>query len=373
MARYLLPTTDLSVMHVRNILSYPSTDVGTLCGGVAAAAAKINKWSKKKPVRYTADNVDGITYWWKANDGKCGLSFPVYTSPGAIGNAGSFLYQLVNQLDKWDYAPPRGGSVEPFRLGDFRGYYHDAIIPVEASGQEDYYISVNNTIQIDFDLAVPSGDPDNLTLSDLVISGIPLSDYYIGVVLYKNSSTYMIGTSTSKMGTGSASTIISGITQSRVGVWTVYTFLSKASFSTGGSIPASTFICFPLPPLKINIKGTGTIVQIYCIGNWTSSARNKVSFTITVDNTGSGQVTLINVKAIFVRTKGTADPESSGETVVTYSYPIAITVPGKQKVVVGPFEQSITYASGYTYWIAGQANLPDLKTSYIPIEDVAEP
>lgn len=213
-------------MHVRNILSYPSTDVGTLCGGVAACAEKINKWAKYKPVRYNfSDNRP--SNWWKANDGKCGLSFPVYTSPGAIGNAGSFLYQLVNQLDKWDYAPPRGGSVEPFRLGDFRGYYHDAIIPVEASGQEDYYISVNNTIQIDFDLAVPSGDPDNLTLSDLVISGTPLSDYYIGVVLYKNSSTYMIGTSSNKMGTGSVSTVISGITQSHVGVWTVYTFLSK--------------------------------------------------------------------------------------------------------------------------------------------------
>lgn len=373
MARYLLPTTDLSVMHVRNILSYPSTDVGTLCGGVAAAAAKINKWSKKKPVRYTADNIDGITYWWKANDGKCGLSFPIYTSPGTIGNAGSFLYQLVNQLDKWNYAPPRGGSVEPFRLGDFMGYYHDAIIPVGASAQEDYYISQNGTIQIGFDLAVPAGDPDNLALSDFEVSSVPLSEYYIGVLLFKNSTTYMIGTSSSKMGTGSVSTTISGITQSHVGVWTVYTFLSKVSFPTTGSVPASTFICFPLPPMKINIKGTGTVVQIYCIGNWTSSARNRVSFTITVDNTGSGQVTLTGVRAIFVRTKGNSDPESSGETVVTYSYPDSIVVPGNKKVTVGPFEQAVAYASGYTYWIAGQANLANLKTSYIPIEDVAEP
>lgn len=37
----ILPNTDISIMDVRNILGYPSTDLGTLC-----SCDKVNKWSR---------------------------------------------------------------------------------------------------------------------------------------------------------------------------------------------------------------------------------------------------------------------------------------------------------------------------------------
>ena len=44
-----LGTTDVSTLSVRNILGYPSLDVGTLC---SCGEDYINIWSPYKPVNY---------------------------------------------------------------------------------------------------------------------------------------------------------------------------------------------------------------------------------------------------------------------------------------------------------------------------------
>ena len=43
---------------------------------------------------------------------------------------GKFLWTVVNSGYKYD--KPRGGSFSPYRLGDFRNYYHNALLPVSA-------------------------------------------------------------------------------------------------------------------------------------------------------------------------------------------------------------------------------------------------
>lgn len=114
MANDILPKDDLHILHVRNILGYPSTDLGTLCGGVAACAARINMWAKYKPVRnnFTTDRPSN---WWQGSARNCGIHVPTATS------------RFEDMLSmKYTYEPPRGGSNEPFRLGDFRNYYHNA-------------------------------------------------------------------------------------------------------------------------------------------------------------------------------------------------------------------------------------------------------
>lgn len=370
----LLPTTNLrQIYHVACRLgetfesggrTYLHTSLAKLC-----TSGRINMWSRRKPVRFKADNTDIYPEWWRATDGKCGIDFPTYTSIGSLDNPGSFLYNLRAQTDKWTHAAPRGTSVEPYRLGDFRGYKHDAIPAVEALEQEYYDVS-NNRIQIDFDLAVPSGDPDNLSLSDLSVNGVSLSDYYIGAMLYRSGGTYMIGTSDTPMGTGSASMVIDGITDSRAGLWTGYVFMSREAFGTGDPVPESVFLCFPVAPLRVNIRPQGTVVQIYCIGNWTDSARNRVEYTITIDNGNGLAVRIDDIQAIFVRVRGNGDPESDGETVATYTHPSSVTVPGNDRVTIGPFTQAITYTEGYTYWIAGRSSYAGIRTSFTPIEDI---
>lgn len=138
MARYLLPTTDLSVMHVRNILSYPSTDVGTLCGGVQEVVDLINEWSPYKPFRLAKDVItdsDREIY--------CGFE--------------------IDPVTKYlEYAPPRGGAMtpkEPYRIGDYREYNHYAKKPSSLDLKLDLYVenkyNIANYSEFSFNFVLP--------------------------------------------------------------------------------------------------------------------------------------------------------------------------------------------------------------------------
>ena len=106
-----LGTTNISTTLVGTTLGTSSRDVGTLC-----THASINKWSKWKPIRL--NKVSGITVSDLASV-NYGLS-PALTSSNYADVAGV----------KWVYNKPRGGGnpyYEPFRLGDFRNYDHEAL------------------------------------------------------------------------------------------------------------------------------------------------------------------------------------------------------------------------------------------------------
>lgn len=362
-------TNPITVIKVRNRLDAPTTTVGGLCGGNSIARQKINKWSKHKPVAYNGLRPSLPDTWWKGSDGKCGLSVKTYGSVGTVTGVGTFLYQLINKLDKWDYVPPAGNSAQPYRLDDFYQYYHGAIEPVNIPLQDTYYIT-GGAIQVDFDLAVPVGDPYNLTLADITISGVTLANYYLGAVLYQNNNRYMIGTSSSKMGGTSVSMTFAGLTESHNGIWKLFPFFSSQAFASTGNIPVATFITFPLTQdLRINIKAQGTLYQVYCLGVYTNSGRTNVEYYVHIKNDNSGQVTFPNVRAIFMRAKFGDDPASKGETIKNVSIG-SVVVPAKTEKTVGPYYETISQDSSYQYWIAGTADVANIKTTYTPIEDM---
>lgn len=90
-------TTNVDVLQIRNVLGYPSTDVGTLCSCV-----NVNMWSKYKP-----------------------LNSPTVPRTSEILNRNyGFIWSgspLVFSYDK-----PKGGVNSPYVLNDFSGYNHDA-------------------------------------------------------------------------------------------------------------------------------------------------------------------------------------------------------------------------------------------------------
>ena len=107
-----LPTSNLSVSAVRNALGVSTTNVGALC-----TSPNINMWSKRKPVR---DSRIDIPYGdtGKGSDGMCGLLLPPWEGDDTL---------LTH------YAKPRGAGgqySEPYRLGDFRGYFDDRTLPI---------------------------------------------------------------------------------------------------------------------------------------------------------------------------------------------------------------------------------------------------
>ena len=119
-------------------------DTGWVCSN---SHGRINKWSKKKPIRYaqpgeltdaqfkgtTADNVQGIYYGLK-----------VASQAGLLGQLHS-----VN----WDYLPPRPGT-DWCRLTDFNGYDHNAVPTLNGmytGGNPCYYNTERNfTVSITY-------------------------------------------------------------------------------------------------------------------------------------------------------------------------------------------------------------------------------
>ena len=107
-----LGTTDIDTMTVRNILGYPSTDVGTLC---SCGEAYINIWSPYKPLNY-----NGLTLSNTLREIMSGFK--------------------INSSKYLQYDPPVGGASSPYRLGDFRGYKSDAAKPSNVIEKQDIFV-----------------------------------------------------------------------------------------------------------------------------------------------------------------------------------------------------------------------------------------
>ena len=116
-----LPTTNITTTLVANTLGVTTRNVGELC-----TSSKINMWSRRKPVRDTRLVIDSYTDIGKGADGMCGLILPPWEGDDTL-----LTY----------YGQPRGHSSyfpEPYRLGDFRGYFHNnRTLPVTLLPQPD--------------------------------------------------------------------------------------------------------------------------------------------------------------------------------------------------------------------------------------------
>lgn len=70
-----------------------------------------------------------------------------------------------------------------------------------------------------------------------------------------------------------------------------------------------------------------------------------------------------------MRAKFGDDPAVKGETIKNVSIG-SVVVPAKTEKTVGPYYETISQDSSYQYWIAGTADVANIKTTYTPIEDM---
>ena len=134
-----LPNSNISVATVRSELGAATNNVGQLC-----IHPNVNKWSKWKPVA-------------KAQ-----------VTPMTLEDMKSVSFGLDYN---GHYNKPLGGASSPFRLGDFRGYYHNAYPPVKViiisvNGQTTppYNILKGSNATIVFKLMPGDIDPKDLNV-----------------------------------------------------------------------------------------------------------------------------------------------------------------------------------------------------------------
>lgn len=148
-------TTNITTTLVRSTLQEDNNSVVGL-----ANSEKINKWSKKKPVRGEWPYSDNANYG-------------------------------IEPLALWAYQRPRGiVYLEPYRMGDFRGYEHNQTLTLPPAyvrhdwttfvGRSEYsptgYYTISGTLKIN------TGQPSEITLSDLGLEG-----YYFGMCVAQPS------------------------------------------------------------------------------------------------------------------------------------------------------------------------------------------
>ena len=281
----------VSIYDVQKCLGISQGDLGTLITN----AANINKWAKFKPVRWPNINTvggwdaanhkwgSGAT-WWKA-DGLCGFATTVATEFGEPTSSVSFAYKLINGQLGWTYQKPTGGASQPFRLIDFAQYYHQAISPYGEIGNTVIYIDNNGNAQIDWDV-VPV-ESRNLALSDINISingsTYPLTDFYLGLILY-SGSTYYLFTSSDTFATGQSLSVVMNNVASLAGNWNVMPFFTKNPTNAQGKFDPGIFVPMAeTTPISIRLTRDGVNKFEMPEGEW-NQANNAVNYTIYVVN-----------------------------------------------------------------------------------------
>ena len=173
-----LPNTGITSSMVASKIGASSRKWSVLC-----KSPKINKWSKWKPVSInkvtpiTAGDLKDIDYGLK----------PPKTSTD---------YTTIVDT-KWTYTKPTGSSTSPFRIGDFRNYYHNA--GAIASAEQNVKINkATNTTKM-FGLSMNTGESDDqIGLTDF---GGVIGSYYYGIV-FENGDNKYIQTATKSLEEG---------------------------------------------------------------------------------------------------------------------------------------------------------------------------
>ena len=109
-----LPYTGLTIQMVAKELGEKSSKLSDLC-----TSKNINLFAWRKPFAYAANKVELDDYQaWRGR--AYGFQMVVQKNKPESGQ----------EMDERYYNPPSGGTEQPFRLGDFRGYSHNAKSPI---------------------------------------------------------------------------------------------------------------------------------------------------------------------------------------------------------------------------------------------------
>jgi hypothetical protein len=286
-----LPNSNISIMDVRNILGYPSTDLGTL-----SSCSNINQWSKYKPVGYDYSGAQDIRtydpYWYRGSNGKCGINVPAQTSLSTI-----FTNFRNGTANYWNYLPPAGGSAQPYRLGDFRGYNTDSRPVMSMEAIADTCV-VYGSMVIPVAVIVITPNQYELSLSDFTYYSTMNSMYFGAAIVSKNKTTYKYLTASSSIGDGSTgdNTVEIPASGFTTGEYEIVAFLSTGRKTDIDAVDVpNMFISLPNGYKIINIDRQA--IRITISAQWNTNS--TVNWTAQIYNKTNNNISLFNCRIII--------------------------------------------------------------------------
>lgn len=364
MAAYnILPNTNLKVSDIRDTLDDNGGFTNDKVSSLFSSSAKINMWSKFKPVIHTQLFLDGDGRW-KGKDEKCGLTIPTYSSASTLRTA------LANGSAMWSYTPPNGSESQPLRIGDFRGYNAKAVNPIGELFDEYLVTSDGTGYEIDIQVEIiigSEGSDYNLTLDDVSINGTKLTNMYLGAYLVpKSGSGYLFGISSSKIGTNDSLTMTLPVSASTKGEYTAYLFLA----TTPQVEQDGVFISLNKLGKTITIVNLENFYQIDVFGTW-NTAGTSFEYDVTVTNNNSTSVSFSNLKLYLVRSTDYDGMLNKDEQAASYTLASSVTIkPNESTRYTG--QRSYSRSDDYFYGLYVGSTTPALSTDVMPLEESAD-
>ena len=321
----------------------------------------MNMWARYKFV-IVADRpfVDDAKRW-QGGDGMCGLNIPEFGSPSAMRTA------LSNGTDKWSYNPPQGGTTQPMRLGDARKYWYQAVCPIGSMASSAILRSVSGGYEFDINIEVVVQESDlNLTLSDLSIRGVKLSDMYLGVYMIpKSGSGYYWGGSSTPIGSNGELTMTLKGTSGTVGEFNAYVFLSTSS--QAGQERSGYFYGLNKTAQTITIKSASTQHLLTALCVWAADGKS-FDYTIDIQNNTSSQQTYSGIK-VYIGQRSSV--QNAPNNVLSWNTsPSSVTVAANSKTTISG-TITTTRNQAYDYVCGAGCTTPSVSPTYGDMDEHA--
>lgn len=238
-------TAPVSIDDIKSCFELGSNDLGTLI-----KTANINVWAKYKPTVYPSPFPDD---WYRGGDGNYGLNITVDNKVSTVSN-------LVAQYSKTNngygnlYKRPTGGSSAPYRLGDFRGYNHNA------NPELSDYLSVTQLIRESaHELAVAynpiTTDGDQISYTQISA----YSGFRFGFIIMNGSNLATILTASTTINNGNYKVTLPA-NRLQLGTYKVYPMFCSADYSSSDALKQMDLYAIP------NLTG-GKTLQIISQSN----------------------------------------------------------------------------------------------------------
>lgn len=273
------PNVGISLKDIARCIGVACEDLGTL-----ATHKNNNMWSRKKPVEIGSADVNYEGYdWWKGTEGNCGVA-----APARVTSFSALLSQYDGKLNGWRHVHP----ASHYRQEDYNGYYHYAKAPITGIDSQSEYFKLQDT-PIDVSISYNGDDVDStgsgsLKMSDLIIDNISLDKWYIGLVIFNEDGSRVVGYTASQQGAN-----IESVSYPTTGLvigqkYMIVPFYSKWELNEKQGEGDKSIMAIPIvQPVTFKLVDPEKLLSIGVEAAW-SDDKSSISFTVEITNNGTG-------------------------------------------------------------------------------------
>lgn len=353
----IIPNTDVNLdTEVRDTLNAAGGSVSNNTTSFFKAAAKLNPFSKHKPVILNTDfcqdfdktRDDYYEKWWQGTNKDCGLT------PCEVSHYSYIPEKMDGDMNGWVYNLPTGGKLQPLRIGDFCSYMTDALPPMYGFTVPSQVSNSKAGGTVTGMCALSTSNSNYyLTFADFPT----FKDYYFGMYIKHKGSTqarYLTATKalgdmsdTGGIGDSSSSVSISSYGLP-VGTWEAYPFICSVKQDGITEVVGKYYTLPKNDMVTFEVVNTMMVINVRAKYNYINGVKRSVSIESIKITSYDGSITLTNnVMKLRFAENAVGDPMYDGEKTINLP---DVSVPANEEysVPLNAIQNLISLSPNYT-------------------------